>query len=216
MAQGTMATRVFNQVCGEKDNFCCEKLSPLRPKGEGAREPRVGASMNGALITTIDNDIKERLCIAYVTAVAARAGCQIVETPVDRNKVDVTISAIQGTPVKIDVQCKATSADILRDDHVAFALEVETYDKLRSTLILAPQLLVVLVLPPDRSDWLNANEDSLVARQCAYWLNLAGEPPTANLSTITVHLPRAQVFNPLALTTLMNAAHTRLEQGLTA
>jgi Domain of unknown function (DUF4365) len=172
--------------------------------------------MNHTLITTTENDIKERLSIAYVTAVAARAGCQVVETHVDRNKVDVTVSAIQGTPVKIDLQCKSTSADILRKEHAAFALDIETYNKLRSTLILAPQLLVVLVLPAESSDWLNANEDSLIAKQCAYWLNLTGAPPTANEATITVRLPRAQVFNPLALMTLMDDAHKKLEQGLTA
>ncbi len=29
------------------------------------------------MITTSENDIKERLSIAYITAVAARAGCQV-------------------------------------------------------------------------------------------------------------------------------------------
>jgi Domain of unknown function (DUF4365) len=113
------------------------------------------------MIITSDNDVKERL-IAFITAVAARAGCQVSEPPVDRNKIDATIRAVQGTPVTIDVQCKATSADILHETHAHFPLEVATYNTLRSTQILAPQLLVVLVLPNASDDWLNANEDSLI------------------------------------------------------
>jgi hypothetical protein len=65
------------------------------------------------VVTTTENDIKERLSIAYVTAVAARAGCQLSEVRVDRNRIDGTISPISGARVKIDVQLKATSADVL-------------------------------------------------------------------------------------------------------
>lgn len=162
------------------------------------------------MITTVDNDVKERLCIAYVTAVAARAGCQLSEPHLDRNKIDATISAVKGTPARIDIQLKATSANIVRDTHAVFPLEVETYDRLRDTVILAPQLLVVLVLPEGSDDWLTANEDKLIARQCAYWLDLCGFPSTANERTINVHLPRTQVFTPQALKDLMNMTHARL------
>jgi hypothetical protein len=45
-------------------------------------------------ITTLENDIKERLSIAYATAVAARAGCELTEVRVDRNGIDATVRAI--------------------------------------------------------------------------------------------------------------------------
>jgi hypothetical protein len=47
------------------------------------------------IITTVENDIKERLSIAYATAVAARAGCELTEVQVDRNAIDATIRAIR-------------------------------------------------------------------------------------------------------------------------
>jgi hypothetical protein len=66
-------------------------------------------------ITTADNDIKERLSVAYVVAVAPRAGCQVAEVLVDRNQIDVTISSIRGARVKIDAQLKSTSAAVIND-----------------------------------------------------------------------------------------------------
>ena len=100
-------------------------------------------------ITTAENDVKERLSIAYVTAVAARAGCELMEVHVDRNGIDGTIRAIKGTPVKIDLQLKATSSPIVEGDHVSFDLDVATYNALRTTVVQAPQLLVLLILPDD-------------------------------------------------------------------
>jgi Domain of unknown function (DUF4365) len=96
-------------------------------------------------ITTVANDIKERLSLAYVTAVAARAGCELIEVHVDRNGIDGTIRAIRGTRVKIDVQLKATAVPTLDNDTIKFDLDVPEYNALRSTHIQSPQLLVVLV-----------------------------------------------------------------------
>jgi hypothetical protein len=49
-------------------------------------------------ITTTVTDIQERLSLAYLTAVAAQAGCQVLETKVDRNGVDATIRPVAGAP----------------------------------------------------------------------------------------------------------------------
>jgi hypothetical protein len=169
-------------------------------------------------ITTMDNDIKERLSIAYATAVAARAGCELTEVRVDRNGIDATIRAIRGTRVKIDVQLKATATidlDQLGDDQFPFDLEVEAYNALRSTQIQAPQLLVVLILPKDPAQWLQGDETSLAFRRCAYWSNLYGRPPVDNESTIRVYLARAQTFHPESLRDLMNSAHEKALAGQT-
>jgi hypothetical protein len=61
------------------------------------------------VIATHANDIKERLSIAYVTAVAARAGCQITKLDVDKQSIDATVRPISGRKVSIDLQLKATS-----------------------------------------------------------------------------------------------------------
>jgi hypothetical protein len=125
-------------------------------------------------ITTVENDIKERLSIAYATAVAARAGCELTEVHVDRNGIDATIRAIRGTKVKIDLQLKATSSPVLEQEMVKFDLDIPGYNSLRSTQIQAPQLLIVLILPKDGNEWLLADEQSLAFKKCAYWCNLYG------------------------------------------
>ena len=167
------------------------------------------------MITTADNDIKERLSVAYATAVAARAGCELAEVQVDRNGIDATIRAISGTRVKIDIQLKASSSVTLSDAEVFFDLDITTYNALRSTQIQAPQLLVVLVLPDEANDWLRGDEESLAFRRCAYWTNLYGFPDVTNKSTIRVHIPRSQMFHPDKLKALMLAAHEKALQGQT-
>jgi hypothetical protein len=167
------------------------------------------------VIATSDNDIKERLSIAYITAVAARAGCQLVEVHVDRNRIDATISAISGTRVKIDVQLKATSADILDANDAVFDLDVAAYNALRSTQVQSAQLLVVLILPDDPANWLTADEQLLALKKCSYWRNLHGEPPVTNTTTVRIRLPRSQIFGPEALRDLMDRADTKARAGHT-
>jgi hypothetical protein len=168
------------------------------------------------MITTTDNDIKERLSIGYVAAVAARAGCQVVEWHVDRNKIDVTIGSVSGTPAKLDVQLKCTENANFTPTHLVFSdLDVASYDVLRSTVIQSPKLLVVLSVPTNSDHWVTAGPDELILRTCAYWINLCGEPEVQNTSTKTVYLPRAQAFHPDALRDLMSRAHKRAEQGQT-
>jgi hypothetical protein len=166
-------------------------------------------------ITTLDNDIKERLSLAYVTAVAARAGCEFGEVHVDRNGIDGTIRAIRGTPVKIDVQLKATAVPQFEGGHFPFDLDVPEYDLLRATVIQAPQLLIVLALPQDAQEWLWGDEQSMALRRCAYWENLCGRPAVDNTSTIRVHIPRVQMFHADALRELMERTHAKALLGET-
>jgi len=168
------------------------------------------------MITTTESDIKERLSLAYVTAVAARAGCQVVEWHVDRNRIDVTIGSVRGTPAKIDVQLKCTgNARWTQTELVFDHLEIDTYNWLRSTVIQSPKLLVVLAVPFEPNHWLSASPEELILRSCAYWINLCGEPEVGNKATTTVYLPRAQTFHPDALHDLMDRAHRRAEEGQT-
>jgi hypothetical protein len=150
-----------------------------------------------------------------VAAIAARIGCEVREFHVQRNGLDATISAIDGIKAKIDIQLKATSTDCIRETDVVFDLDVGTYDELRSEHVQSPQLLVVLVLPEGASEWLGLNEESLVLKRCAYWLNLQGEPAVSNKATIRVRLPLSNIFGPEALRDLMERTEARARMGQT-
>lgn len=60
------------------------------------------------------SDKKARFSIAYIGAVAAHAGYQVVEPPVDDDSIDGTIIGKEGRRPRIDFQAKATARDILK------------------------------------------------------------------------------------------------------
>lgn len=156
-----------------------------------------------------DNEQKQQLSVAYVHAVAARAGyaCQ-VKVP-DEESVDVLISAcgrvhetsVIGSP-RLEVQLKASSTLQLKADHVSFPLPRKTYEDLRADA-LVPKLLVVLMLPEDPREWLDVNEERMIVKRSAYWASLAGEPATSNTTKVSVRMPRSQRFTVDQLQELM-------------
>jgi hypothetical protein len=162
-----------------------------------------------------ENEQKQQLSIAYVHAIASRAGYTCQAALVDDDSVDVMIGArgyvheraVMRSP-RLEVQLKATTADCLRDDHLAFPLPVKNYDELRE-ISMIPRLLVVLLLPPNPGHWIVVDEECMISRRCAYWESLVGQPETENVTTITVRLPRAQQFTVVGLSALMERASRR-------
>ncbi len=156
-----------------------------------------------------DNDVKSELSYAYLHAVAARAAlsCEVTSRHSDAAGVDAVLRA-RGLPrpparyseLTVEVQLKATSEPLAEQGgRHSFWLKREHYDKLRSTVVRPPRILVVLLLPANPQDWLTVTEAELVARRCAYWVSLFGAPPSANTSGQTVYLPRANLFTVEAL-----------------
>ena len=166
-------------------------------------------------ITTATTDIQERLSIAYVTAVAARAGCEISETKVDRNGIDLTIRPISGARVGIDIQLKATSSDIRIHDGatLSFQLDKSTYDKLRRTDVQSPQLLVVYEMPSNQELWLGVQPPTTTLQHAAYWIDLLGRPAVTTEST-AIHLPSTNLFDDDAIRSILTKAHARAREGL--
>lgn len=166
-----------------------------------------------AAISTTDNDIKERLSLAFLLAVAGRAGCQVTTQPLDRMSIDATVAPVQGAKVKLDVQLKATSGLEFDGTQALFDLPVRNYDHLRSTEVENAQILIILDLPQEKADLMEVNEEALIMRRCAYWMDLYGKPSTTNSKSIRVRLPRAQLFTPEALIDLMERRLARLRDG---
>ncbi len=158
-------------------------------------------------ITTHPNDIKERLSVAYLFAVAARAGCQVTNWAIDKQSVDATVKPIRGSKLTIDLQLKATSENAISGQSVVFDLPVNNYDALRDEHCTAPHYLVVLLLEQDEARWLETSHEALLIRRCAYWCDLRGKPATSNTQTIRVELPREQAFDVAALHGMMQDAH---------
>ncbi|EGV30946.1 hypothetical protein ThidrDRAFT_2310 [Thiorhodococcus drewsii AZ1] len=149
------------------------------------------------------NDRKARFSLAYINAVAAYAGFDVVEPKVDIDSVDGMLLAHQGRRPRLEFQAKATARDLVGDEVVTFPLPMKNYNDLRMDVII-PRLLILVVLPECEEDWLSHSEDALIIRHCGYWLSLAGAPERENSTSVTVRIPRAQRFTPEMLRTMMS------------
>ena len=97
-------------------------------------------------------------------------------------------------------QLKATSANLpVIDGKLSYALEVDQYDKLRSTAVAIPRIVVLMVLQNEPQQLLTVSADAQVARRCARWTSLYGAPDTTNTSTTTVRFSVDRVLTPKAL-----------------
>lgn len=149
----------------------------------------------------------ERFSLAYIAAVAAKAGFEFVESQDDYDSIDGTLRASFGRRPRIDFQAKATSRDVLRADRVTFSLSRKNYDQLRIETI-TPRLLIVVLMPGAEENWLGRSEEELILRHCGYWVSLRGQPLVDNETSVTVDLPRAQRFNVDQLSGLMARAES--------
>lgn len=159
------------------------------------------------------NDIEAELSYAYLHAVAARAGvaCQASARPFDNAGIDAVLNLREDFGERallkdmcISVQLKSTISPPLRNprhsDRLSYFLkETAQYDYLRSTGITPHRVLAVLFLPNDCEDWLKHSAEQLALRNCAYWVSLAGAPPSLNGTGQTIYFPDDQRLSPAGL-----------------
>ena len=167
-----------------------------------------------------DAHIMTQLQVSYVKAVAAIAGvtCDEVSTGNDYGT-DVFLSdlmdddeiGVSDTGVPCRCQLKSSITCKLRDNHVSYKLSVSAYNKLvhpRRGFII----LIVFNLPREKSDWLKQSEDVLCLKHCCYWTRVTGEKST-NKNSITIKIPREQVFDSEAIKTVMRLANEDKNHG---
>ena len=137
---------------------------------------------------------KEMFSLAYISAISARVGLEVSNTKYEAGSVDGMLTPGRGKSRQLNFQAKATSQDVLRDDHVAFRLNKKNYNDLCDPGVTVPIILVVLVMPQDINEWLTHTSDELTLRRCAYWTSLRGEPET-DQQTETVHISTVKMFD---------------------
>ena len=163
------------------------------------------------MITTSDNDIKERLSLAYLTAIAGAAGCQIAKLELDKESVDAIVRPISGLKNQVNIQLKSTSDKSIFDGKdIKFSLPIKNYDDLRDLNDVNPHYLVVLFLAGNKADWLKVTVSELIINGGAYFGNLHGLPPVTNESSKTVRFPATQVFDATQLINMMVAGEKRI------
>lgn len=148
---------------------------------------------------------QEQFSKAFITAVASLAGCAAAEPRPDHDSIDWTLSCrLHPRRPKLDLQVKSVSTPSGEGARIRYALKRKNYDELIPTELLAPRLLVLVVVPAQPTAWLSMSPDALILRHCAYWASLRGLPSTENDRSVTVEVPRANLFDVEALTRLMH------------
>lgn len=150
---------------------------------------------------------KEQFSLAYVKAVAAVAGFATYSPSVDDDSVDLGIAS-RGSGgslqrPRLELQLKCTADARVWADRIPFKLTKKNYDDLTIDRPLVPRILVVVLVPPQPDDWLSQTEKELALRHCGYWLSLRGMPAVPNRTTVTVHIPRRNVFSVDSLRKIM-------------
>lgn len=150
------------------------------------------------------NAQKEDFSFAYVRAVAAAAGYTVAERPggQDYESVDVQFRSLKGRHAVLEAQLKCTAGDLGGEAHIPFPLPIKNYRDLRAVTCV-PRMLIVVSVPEDPAKWLDHSEAQLVLRHCGYFLDLRNAEESSNVKSVTVHIPRVNVFSPGALTELM-------------
>lgn len=158
--------------------------------------------MNDRLLTATDRE--EALSRVYARAVAAGAGYVTADFDFDRDGVDMRIQSGGAMRPALELQLKATVNLVASPDgHYRFPLKRRNYDLLRMET-QTPRLLVVLDLPREEERWITIATNKLVLRRRAYWLSLRGGESTDNRSSVTVRIPKGNVFDVPNLRTLMD------------
>ena len=160
-----------------------------------------------------ENDQKEAISRAYVKAVAAAAGFATYQPSIDDDSIDLGIAASGKSGFakrpRLEMQLKCTASDPPKEPTFPFAVKRKNYDDLRPIEVAIPRILVVMLVPDDLADWLNHTERELAIRRCTYWMSLREMPETTNETSITVAIPRTNLFSIDGLLSIMS----RIDQG---
>lgn len=150
--------------------------------------------------------IEELISCHYVSAMVARSGyvpqqiaCDFgIDLEVRRLKIDGAKRIDLGA--FLSFQLKASINWILEGEHVVYDMEADAYNRLivSSEEGTLPVALVLLCLPREEAEWLNACEEHLLVKRCCYYHFLQGEK-TKNTSSVRIRIPRAQLLTPEAI-----------------
>lgn len=161
-----------------------------------------------ALITL--QHTEECLSLAFVHALAGRAGVSLAAQRVHDYGIDGTFRSVKiigkrrvETGYAVDFQMKATTTWEHNGSEVVYDLEAKNYnDMVQRDGAATPCILILLCLPSDHENWIDADEDRLILQRCCYWTQLDGDP-SPNSYTKRIFIPRKNALTPQAIASIM-------------
>ena len=159
-----------------------------------------------------ESHIKQELNISYIKAVSASAGmtCEIrgQDYGIDGSIHDIVYDkkrrSYRDSGFGIDFQLKATVNAHLKSGVFLYDLEVKNYLDLIKTDVGRSRILILYVLPRDKTEWVNVSHEETTMKKCAYWCSLRGFPEVDNYKTVRIKVPEKQLLTSTELGRLMN------------
>lgn len=139
----------------------------------------------------------------FILALAGTAGCATSMRRPDDDSIDWTLSCKLASRPKLDLQVKTWVGDDGKGDHLNYSLKVKNYNDLVIDNLMTPRILVLVSIPKDAKQWTLCTPEKLEMYRSAYWVSLRGQPYSANQETVTVKVPRVNLFNADELQRLM-------------
>lgn len=146
--------------------------------------------------------MKEQISRAYVHMVASAAGLTLGAWGTDYDGIDVTLRSkvdfggVSGSlGAELDIQLKCTGQEsVVRAETVAWSLDARTAKILRAPNRYSLGVFCVMVVPTDPGFWLYHSTDGILARSQMYWIRGQDIPSPGNNESVTVHLPKKNIF----------------------
>ncbi len=159
--------------------------------------------------------VQEDLSVAYIRAIAAKAGFNCGRPGGHDYGTDLEISLVEidedgkrdSTGRSLRIQAKATyTVDLSCEGPITYRLKRSDYNKLaKETGYASPRILVLYCMPRDDKEWLDVRDhQQAVLKNCGYWLSLRGRERTKNKDKISVKIPKDHVFNESSLRWIMS------------
>jgi len=156
---------------------------------------------------TLSNQ-KEQFSAAYARAVASVVGLNVSKCEVDDDSIDITLGRTGGLAEKVDIQLKCTSEPLPAEGDLKFPLKIKNYEDLSRPTIM-PRILVVLFVPEKCVNWMEISPEQAILRHAAWWLSLENAPATDNGTSVTLTIPRANLFTPDVLIDLLDKTRNK-------
>ncbi len=147
----------------------------------------------------------ERLSVAYVSAITAKAGIKLSGLEAREYGIDGYMQRIRKlkngkykeTGHLLPIQIKSTTTSDLKGDDVVYGMEADAYNKLIDTLKDdLPTVLILFRIPKDEHEWLINDEEKLLLKNCCYWVYIPDGKSVKSKKRIFI--PRSQIFTPEA------------------
>lgn len=149
------------------------------------------------------NNQKEQFSEAYARAVASVVGLKVSKCEVDDDSVDITLERSGGWAERIDIQLKCTADALPAEGDLKFPLKLKNYEDLSRQTIM-PRILVVLYVPEECERWMEISQERAILKHAAWWMNLQNAPATENKTSVTLTIPRVNLFTPAILTDFLD------------